>query len=1020
MERSRQTGNLSTGLRSGHTPLSVAVPDEAKFLDPAADFLQNLEIEELVSSDDSRHLESDCIREERWDDLAALLLQRSEEVLDPAERSRCLMRAAQVYETNLGDTDSAFVVMLVAFQENPATLDLATDLARMATVHNRWQDLLAECEKRLPEITPQAKRADMLVAMAGWYQKDLGDAAAAEKALESAMAANPSNSEALRALVELHSQRGNWLRAAAYLTCASGNAANPADGIELALEAADIYRERLHDLDSAIEQYTRVLERSPGHPKATGALAELAWVRKDWPVALPLLENMASSARHALDESARIWQKVAWSAQMLGDMERARAGYRRSFAAQPTYLPTLISWSQLAHSQSWWQDVCQTVPRLLSQTGDRVAAAERADHLVHLGEAHLGLHDAEAAADDFMKALELAPNLVAARVGLAEANARIEGRGPENATVLIEQTRRLLEGNLSTDERFEYLCRIGRLQREELNDQAAALETFLQAFDLRPDDTDVLHELVEIHTLNGHWSRVVEVLERLVRLSAGEDKARYLVATANILNYELEAPLEAVDLYNQALDLNPNDQHTFERIQRVLSARQDWRALARGYRHMIRRLGTHPAPEKRPWLLSLWRSLADLCGRSLRDLPAAAAAYEVCVSLAPEDAQHREALAKAYEAQGAAMFAPAVKTREHLLASATNADQAAKHIRALANLYRGQRRYDAVFCACGGLSVLMKADVRERAYYENNALPSVPMATSMLTEAQWQGSVSSAREDRRISQLLAAVSAGVLMSRVRDAASYGLNPGDRRDATDQKSLLGRILVYISRFIGVPLPSVYAPPGAPGEIDLVILQEGSQPVLSFVLGRDLTIGRSDRELAFFLSKRLVGLRADRCLLWPRLVSTKSELRAILGAAVQLVRRGHQLADTDPKAVRKYLTYFQRVLPAAQMAPIAAAVESLLSGPGYIDLDGWMSAVNETANRAGLLACGDMMAAARELVKEARVRRSRPEDAILSLVRWGVSSDYFDLRAQLGLALVSEEDKTPLVTRTYPAS
>ena len=63
---------------------------------------------------------------------------------------------------------------------------------------------------------------------------------------------------------------------------------------------------------------------------------------------------------------------------------------------------------------------------------------------------------------------------------------------------------------------------------------------------------------------------------------------------------------------------------------------------------------------------------------------------------------------------------------------------------------------------------------------------------------------------------------------------------------------------------------------------------------------------------------------------------------------------------------------------------------------------------------------MMAAARELVKEARVRRSRPEDAILSLVRWGVSSDYFDLRAQLGLALVSEEDKTPLVTRTYPAS
>jgi tetratricopeptide (TPR) repeat protein len=619
-----------------------------------------------------------------------------------------------------------------------------------------------------------------------------------------------------------------------------------------------------------------------------------------------------------------------------------------------------------------------------------------------------------------MKALELAPDLVAARVGLAEANARIDGHGPENAAVLIEQTRRLLEGNLSPDERFEYLCRIGRLQGEELNDHAAALESFLQAFELRPDDPELLHELVEIHTLNGHWSRVVEVLERLVRLSAGQDKARYLVATANILNYELEAPLEAVELYSQALDLNPDDQHTFERIQRVLSSRQDWRALARAYRHMIRRLGANPSLDKRPWLLGLWRGLADLCGRTLRDLPAAAAAYEVCVSLAPDDQQHREALAKAYEAQGPALFAQAVKTREHLLNLATNADEAAKHIRALANLHRGQRMYDRVFCACGGLSVLMKADVRERAYYENNALPSVPMATSMLTEAQWQGCISSAREDRRISQLLAAVSAAVLMSRVRDASAYGLQPSYRHDPAEQKSLLGRILAYISRFIGVPLPVVYAPPGAPGEIDLVILQDGAQPVLSFVLGRDLTVGRTDRELAFFLTKRLVGLRADRCLLWPRLVSTKGELRAILGAAIQLVRRGHQLPDTDPKAVRQYLAYLQRVLPAAQMPPIAAAVESLLAGPGFIDLDGWIAAVNETANRAGLLACGDVMASARELVKEARARRSRPEDSILALVRWGVSSDYFDLRTQLGLALVSEEDKTPLVTRTYPAS
>jgi hypothetical protein len=512
---------------------------------------------------------------------------------------------------------------------------------------------------------------------------------------------------------------------------------------------------------------------------------------------------------------------------------------------------------------------------------------------------------------------------------------------------------------------------------------------------------------------------VVGALERLAHLSSGRDKARTLVATANILNYELESPLEAVDLYNQALDEDPDDPRSFERIQRILAGRRDWRGLARAYRRMIRRLGTNPAPDKRPWLLGLWQGLADLCWRNLRDMPAATAAYEVCVSLAPEDAQHHEALARIYEAQGPALFRQAVKTREHLLQISNDAEQAAKHVRALANLYRGQRRHDRVFCACGGLSVLMKADVRERGYYEKNALPSVPVATSMLTEAQWQGCISSEREDRRISQLLAAVSAGVLMTRVQGAASYGLDPKHRRDPTDQRSLLGRILVYISRFVGVPLPAIYAPPNAPGEIDLVVVQEGNQPAFSLVLGRDLTSGRTDREVAFFLTKRLVGLRADRCLLWPRLVSTKGELRAILGAAIRLARPRYELPDTDPKAVREYLSYLQRVLPSTQMAPIASAVESLLAGYGRIDLDGWIAATDETANRAGLLACGDVMAAAREIVKEARVRRSRPEDAILAMVRWGVSSEYFDLRTELGLALVSEDDKTPVVSRAYPA-
>ncbi|HJX54019.1 MAG TPA: hypothetical protein VJ801_14730 [Polyangia bacterium] len=975
--------------------------------------------EDAGRADDFHRLEQSYVREERWEDLAGLLIERTESTEDPAGRARHLMRAAQIFETNLADPDRAFITLLAAFQEDPSNDELATALARMATAQNRWQDVLAECNSLVAEMAPESKRADMLVAMAGWYQRDLDDSAAAEQSLEAAMAADPANQAALRSLVALHGQRGDWGRAAAYLTSASANTSDPLARVQFAFDAAEIYRNRLNDLEGAAEQYGRVLELSPGHPQATAVMAEIAWGRKDWARALPLLEALAQAAEQAFEPRARLWQRAGWSAQMTGDVERARVNYRRAYAAGPTYLPTLLCWSQLAEAQGWWQDVRTTVPLVLAQAEAKLTEVDRAEHLMGLGQAHLALGDADHAAAAFMKALELAPDLPELREALAEANSKMVGRGPANAASLIEQQRVLLAGATSPDERFEILCRIGHLQREELNDQKAAQDTFQQALALRPHDPEILHELMEIYTLEEQWLRAVDVLEQLVQTESGKDKARYLVAMANILNYELESPVEAVAFYNQALDDDPEDRRSFERIERILTSRQDWGELARAYRHMIKRIGALPSDDKRLWLLALWRGLAEISRVRQADMAAAAAAYEVCVSLAPDDNKQREALVEVYEAQGAEGFAGAVKVREYLLAAASDAEGAAKQIRGLARLYSEHRRYDRAFCACAALCALMKANAQEKAFYGQYAMPGIPLAKAELSESLWQGWVCDPRQDRRISQVLAAVSGGVTISRARQAQALGLDISQRVDLTRDTSSVSQILAYVSRLIGVPLPAVYVPPTAPDEIDLVILLEGKQVLPAFVLGRGLVSGRTDRELAFRLAKKLVGLRADHFLLWPQLVPTQGELRAILAAAIKLLRPEFELPDTDAVAVRKYVSFLHKALPQAQWVSMNSAVEQLVTDPASIDLGAWAAAAEESANRAGLVACGDVVAAARELVKEARVRQSRPEEAILGLARWSVTTQYLDLREQLGLALVVDAraaDTAPLSLRT----
>ena len=140
----------------------------------------------------------------------------------------------------------------------------------------------------------------------------------------------------------------------------------------------------------------------------------------------------------------------------------------------------------------------------------------------------------------------------------------------------------------------------------------------------------------------------------------------YLVAAANILHYEVFATDEAIALYERALDENPLDIKTFERLDKILSTKHAWRDKARAYQRMIKRLGPADDEQKKASLLTLWRGLAELCRTELDDLPTAAAALEVCVKLDPSSLGEQEALAELYEATGPEGLRAAVDRRSYL------------------------------------------------------------------------------------------------------------------------------------------------------------------------------------------------------------------------------------------------------------------------------------------------------------------------------------------------------------------
>jgi hypothetical protein len=238
------------------------------------------------------------------------------------------------------------------------------------------------------------------------------------------------------------------------------------------------------------------------------------------------------------------------------------------------------------------------------------------------------------------------------------------------------------------------------------------------------------------------------------------------------------------------------------------------------------------------------------------------------------------------------------------------------------------------------------------------------------------------------------------MARARDAVALGLNPAQKVDLANDRSSVGQMIAHACRLLSVAVPPVYVAPDAPGQLELRIVLEGQQVVPSFLLGRDLLTERSEKDLAFFLARRLVRLRADQFLLSPEAVPSLDELRVIIAAAVKLVHPEFDLPGTDPNGVRQYAAFLQKTVQPLTLASAGSAIEQIVADPSRVNLQAWAVGANQSADRAGLLFCGDAMAAVREILRSSD-GQGDPEAAVKDLVRWSVSADYMDLREQLGL-------------------
>ncbi len=647
-------------------------------------------------------------REERWEELCALLEAELADLRSPAERIAQLFRMARLREERLGDLEGAAALYARILEIDPgnrvALPALGAVLGRLGRI-----DELAGVFLREAEVADDPRRkVAFLQRRAELFDEYLDDAERARAAWEDVRALAPTHLPALRALGRLHARAARWEELAAMYRAEADGSPDPAAAADLVHRIGELLERRMGRVDDALVAFRETLTLAPAHLPALHALARIYRGRGDDEHLVEVLRAQGAARVAAIERAAPLAEAARIAEQRLGEPERAIEHYEEVLRIEPGFAPALRALDRL-YAQTGRFDALATLrrsapdagpedraERLLrlarleaDRTGDRGAALRAVDELLlsvpnhpaalllevrlapdpeRRARARMALADAGTepeprAALLAAAALELRP-ASARRAALARAAAL----SPGSPALAPEEERRLRQaGDPEGLARFYEACRAAAADpasRACWSSRAAeawelaghadlALAAFQAALEDAPASLPALRGARALFARRGDWAAVRSTLQAEgAALQDPHGAAAAWLEAGDIAEQRFHDPEAALGDYRAAAELAPLDREPLARLEAALGV-QGAAELARVHEARARaEQDARRAAES--WLAAARAALESPDGRgaalaaldhAVDARPDLAPALELRARLRTEAGRHEEALA---------------------------------------------------------------------------------------------------------------------------------------------------------------------------------------------------------------------------------------------------------------------------------------------------------------------------------------------------------------------------------------
>ncbi|MFO0614054.1 MAG: tetratricopeptide repeat protein [Polyangiaceae bacterium] len=934
-----------------------------------------------------------CYRQRRqWLDLINTYDRHIGASLDRGKKIELWGLQARVYADEVDDTDRAIDSYQNIVDIDPTNVGALDALSKLYEKQGDAQRAI-DYMTRVAELTVDGKqKVEMYFRIGKQLDEKLGDRLTAQENFERALDLDPNHQPTLAALRVIASDAADWDRAARYLDQEQMITEAPRLRARLLVELGKMRDEMLGEHDLAIQAYEFANQADPDNEDAALPLVQEYSSRNQWDRAEPLAEMLAKKAgKRERSEQHMLQNLYGKVLAARGNHQAALRAYQAANQLDLTNQETIRGLAESSFNLQDWPGALTNFQKVLTALEEH-DTEQRAYVYYKLGAIKQAQGQGKQAINNFEKALQVEPAHNPTLLAMVQIYEQLKD-WPQ----VCHYKRLILDNVVDGQERYKLLVELGDIWSDKAQNPQKGIEALEEALDLEPQSHVLLHKLLALYQKAQQWERMVDCLERISQLENNpERKSKYIFTMAQLYRDKINDKMRAVELFNDALDLNPGYLEAFERINKILTEQKEWNQLERSYRKMLHRLAGKANPDL---AFNLWHALGLIYRDRIQDIPKAIEAFRMASSQRPDELTEHVILSELYEQ--AENFDEAIAEYHAMLKiDAMRVDP----YRKLYTLYLTKRTYDEAWCLAAALAFLRQAGDDEKQFFEDYRPQGLPQVRGRVDNNAWNRFLFHEDEDQTLGKIFEALAPAALRAKTEDMKAKKetpvLDPRFRQDPATSTVTFARTFGWAAQVLGLSAPPLYVRSDVPGALSHVPYEPPSS-----LAGQTVLTGFSAQDLTFIVGKHLAYYRPEHYI--KAIFPTVTELTVLFFAGIKLIAADQPCPPEYEKQVIGTAQQLARYVQPVQQEQLRSGVRKFIQDGARANIKRWAQTVDLTAARAGLLLSGDLEIAKKLIAAEPQLPGDlTPQEKLKELLVFAVSDPYFKLRAQLGIQIVVE--------------